>query len=51
MSTVETKGGIGPLVGVARFDGALITAAESGTGAPIISYKQFCELGFYAKDE
>ena len=29
---METKGGVGPLVGVARYDDALLTAAESGVG-------------------
>ena len=30
--SMETKGGTGPLVGIARNDGTIVTAAESGTG-------------------
>ena len=29
--SMDTKAGSGPLVGIARFDGAILTAAESGT--------------------
>jgi hypothetical protein len=35
---VETKGGTGPLVGVARYDETLLTAAESGVGGPLAFY-------------
>ena len=54
--SVETKGGIGPLVGVARYDEALVTAAQSGIGEdlltdPLLAVAPFCkyESPFYCQ--